>query len=1806
MAIRPSQEEQWSSSPSSENGVLDSLRDFLYASSLPGPYFAPKAALASETASSRASRGRRRGRGAQEEPNPSGRDNSGTSSSAVRLALANPSLHEQRSDAATALLVLAAARGTAADLLIAVKVLLGVGLPCHTDEDAVAFQRAAAAEAQAALQHSTTNSNHGNRRRGGNVSGLASEQRDANLAAAGEPTNASLKPPLLEVPNNSSSSSSSHVLSRRRLPLTKGRLPSRKHAVSAAEAALDAALEAADESNDYSKLHKEKGGDWGHLEKDWSKAPPTARGDVSRLDPLGVSPASSRQRAGFEKAPLPLPAKDFEALDPAATDDGGCATWESDYEVIGFGAVNAKAKVGLLQQQQQQPNPDDDEDGEAAATVGLAHPPLEYQWGSVDKKQARMLLKPDLLKKSPPAPVTSSAAMPTMMVGSHDASNSSGSGREARDFLPLLMQKEPLSAKSLLRAKQQQQAATQAVGDLHEPQGLGEEPAESVPAAEVQNAKTVESKSVLSTFARPTVAPLRGAAVLQALRHLAAAPVPRAITHHGHGHNEDADGATSSAAAAEVWTCGQNAYGELGHSELGPLGPRPTLSRVEALVGKRVRGVAAGNEHTVVVTKDGQVMSVGYNDNGQCGTGSLGRCDSFAAVAMNVTAAAVNAIDGKPTEEQTSEGSSSEESSAGNSTKAVASSVHAYNGCEHTVVVLKDGRAVSFGYNYRGQLGHSAAQSEPIPKLVRGLEGHRVSHVSCSYYHTLLACSDGTVFSFGRGDHGQLGHGDAVDRKHPTRVDSLSRAATTVTAAAGVVSLGCGQYHSCVVLSDGRVLGCGKNDYGQVGVESPESQRQFVTVKLPAAASAVQSVACGYYHSVVLCVSGSVYGWGRCDYGQLGLGYASARAFGPHCIEKLENCGACVVACGCYHTVVASSDGTLHVMGRNNHGQLGTGNTVEAHAPVVLPQFKGRKVRGVACGFYHTVVLTGGGHNDSSDSDESNGSECEDNSENGSAGVTSSLPKGSSARKRSRRRKANALATAPQPFSPEFLLNLPQFSLDRSNIVGTEPEDPTTAGSTAEEQASSMNSSSLPANESAAAPQGDDDEENESLVPRALCFKLPEDEATGLEDHGLHSFAASLPSGALPASGIPSTASSTAGTTSSGHGGRDSQGATTTSENNSTVSTRLQRIAQQDATSSSGSSLVDHKGSIVPERAAMFMLAHLARLSTTGAPVKGSSGESNAIPPVVGFDSMRNGDGNGSVNTLRQLQQQPYSVDAKPATLEALLSLLASLHRTIMPLSTSSSSKATAAPVREHDSTLTVEGSAASSGDGASYESNATTMNKDNSAPPSLPGFDGGGSLAAQAAYTHVYHPTMVLSCLQILTANFHAFLASPIAAAVVDTLRAKSGKHARRKAPGYTPSTIRHHDDSDGQVEPDDPSAQLNSSKGATKGALSRAAAAASTALSDRDDVTTAKGKRRGRQGTGSGPSWVPDSSWTSGDFEEQRRALLFALPPLTRGTLPRGNRSGSSGEASSDKNASGQAAAECWRYCAVLPLLQQQLMALVMGAAAATEAEKSSPRSSSFIDVDNADNHELSNVDGTSSVMVQVAAADLLVLGLEMFYPSAHAQVSLLQDLLNTPPSISKDNNDVKGTLPLFGAAAARHFLLQPLLKKLSTDAFASKLLPSTLGSSSSTKPCSNTRGASTDACAALDSLLQVLVVHCSSDGINDEGIAMKGMHGEETRRLMTALLLALQTHLASWSASGGAPTKIEAEAVAFDEPTSTALVPKQNSAVAQAAAALDRDAVLTPGWACLLGYIFRNGSDKRPLVYLIIRYYICQVLL
>ncbi|XP_063160584.1 E3 ubiquitin-protein ligase MYCBP2 isoform X9 [Candoia aspera] len=84
----------------------------------------------------------------------------------------------------------------------------------------------------------------------------------------------------------------------------------------------------------------------------------------------------------------------------------------------------------------------------------------------------------------------------------------------------------------------------------------------------------------------------------------------------------------------------------------------------------------------------------------------------------------------------------------------------------------------------------------------------RAIQVSCGFHHSVVLMENGDVYTFGYGQHGQLGHGDVNSRGCPTLVQALPGPSTQVTA---------GSNHTAVLLMDGQVFTFGSFSKGQLG-----------------------------------------------------------------------------------------------------------------------------------------------------------------------------------------------------------------------------------------------------------------------------------------------------------------------------------------------------------------------------------------------------------------------------------------------------------------------------------------------------------------------------------------------------------------------------------------------------------------------------------------------------------------------------------------------------------------------------------------------------------------------------------------------------------------------------------------------------------------------------------------------------------------------------------------------------------------------------------------------------------------------------
>lgn len=197
--------------------------------------------------------------------------------------------------------------------------------------------------------------------------------------------------------------------------------------------------------------------------------------------------------------------------------------------------------------------------------------------------------------------------------------------------------------------------------------------------------------------------------------------------------------------------------------------------------------------------------------------------------------------------------------------------------------VRTDGTLFTWGNGERGQLGQGrsveyqysgpdyVAAPVEIPGHLFGAEP--VASVACGCEFTLVVTQPGGLFSFGLGDRGQLGHGD--DGGNATRL-----APTRVEALVGthITMAAAGDRHSLVVAANGCMWSFGFNHSGQLGVLGDDAHQS--AIPLPVEGFGMPSdmvyVAAGNSHSMAITAGGKLYAWGNNDYGQLGLGYMRA------------------------------------------------------------------------------------------------------------------------------------------------------------------------------------------------------------------------------------------------------------------------------------------------------------------------------------------------------------------------------------------------------------------------------------------------------------------------------------------------------------------------------------------------------------------------------------------------------------------------------------------------------------------------------------------------------------------------------------------------------------------------------------------------------------------------------------------------------------------------------------------------------------------------------------------------------------------
>jgi alpha-tubulin suppressor-like RCC1 family protein len=321
----------------------------------------------------------------------------------------------------------------------------------------------------------------------------------------------------------------------------------------------------------------------------------------------------------------------------------------------------------------------------------------------------------------------------------------------------------------------------------------------------------------------------------------------------------------------QVYSCGSNDKGQLG---LGDAVERHSPSLVQALQGKNITQVVAGESFSLALDDNGEVYSFGDNSYGELGLGDnkvrysptfisslQGTKIIQIAVRGSNNVGLALAQDGvlyawgwikdvtqnTPAPLDSNAGMSITEISSGGGDTLIFDNNKLYvwsfngfvgvgisnqdffvkgsSGSAHMHAMTEYGNLYSWGDNSYGQLGLNTTQSSSDhPIFMSFFEGVNIHLLEAGGSHSFaVSADDKKVYSWGLNQNGQLGIGNNLEKNSPEEVTAFK--------ALNIVQVKAGKTFSLALDDKNNIYSFGNNDKGQLGLGHTENQNLPQLVK---------------------------------------------------------------------------------------------------------------------------------------------------------------------------------------------------------------------------------------------------------------------------------------------------------------------------------------------------------------------------------------------------------------------------------------------------------------------------------------------------------------------------------------------------------------------------------------------------------------------------------------------------------------------------------------------------------------------------------------------------------------------------------------------------------------------------------------------------------------------------------------------------------------------------------------------------------------------------------------------------------------
>ena len=277
-----------------------------------------------------------------------------------------------------------------------------------------------------------------------------------------------------------------------------------------------------------------------------------------------------------------------------------------------------------------------------------------------------------------------------------------------------------------------------------------------------------------------------------------------------------------------------------------------------------------------------------------------------------------------------------------------------------------DSSVYSCGKGQSGQLGHGNTSPKYIPTLIQYFIDNSItiSHIYPGEQHTIFLATNGYIYSCGWNADGQLGHGNTSAKNTPTLIQYFVDESITIS------KISAGSDHTIFLNTNGYVYSCGRGGTG--GSSSTKILPTLIETYIDYNGNninytniTISEIHAGKMHTIFLATDNKLYSSGYGVSGQLGHGNISAK-YTPTLIQYFVNESITIskISAGVDSTIFLDTNGYVYSCGNGDYGKLGHGNTSAKNTPTLIQYFVDESITisKISAGYYHSIFLATNGN----------------------------------------------------------------------------------------------------------------------------------------------------------------------------------------------------------------------------------------------------------------------------------------------------------------------------------------------------------------------------------------------------------------------------------------------------------------------------------------------------------------------------------------------------------------------------------------------------------------------------------------------------------------------------------------------------------------------------------------------------------------------------------------------------------------------------------------------------------------------------